>query len=108
VLLSWNIERDVNQCKGCRAKFDPERPACPDCGSGEYVFLENDPVPATKEGLLTQDQDLVMAIINAYSGAVGSVDSDLGKDSNSGGNFPEVSIPMDPLSKSPGNSLKLS
>jgi len=81
VLVSWNLEVDTEV-------------------NGRTV---TQPVPATKDGLLDQDIDFVMAIIDAWTDAVGGVDPELGKDSTSGGSFPEVTIPMELLSTSPGN-----
>jgi hypothetical protein len=72
VLTSWNLEDD-----------------------------ESRPVPATKEALLDQEFDFVMAIIDAWIDAVNGVDPDLGKDSTSGEHSPEVDIPMELLSASP-------
>lgn len=54
-----------------------------------------DPVPATLEGLHSQDLDLVLEIIGAWMSSIGSVSPDLGKDSNSGLRFPEGSLPME-------------
>jgi hypothetical protein len=79
VLTSWNLEDD-----------------------------DDKPVPPTKEGLLAQDPEFVMQIIAAWTDAVGGVDPELGKGSPSGPSFPEVNIPMDPLSSAPGSLLKLS
>jgi hypothetical protein len=60
-------------------------------------------IPPTKEGLLGQDPDFAMGVVNAWASAVGGVDEELGKDSNSGPRFPEVNIPMAALSTSPGS-----
>jgi hypothetical protein len=81
VLVSWNLEVEA-------------------VVNGEPV---DQPVPATKDGLLDQDPDFVMAIINAWTSAVGDVGDGLGKGSTNGAKFPEVSIPMELLSKSPGS-----
>lgn len=81
VLVSWNLEVET-------------------VVKGKPV---DQPVPATKEGLLDQDPEFVMAIVNAWTSAVGDVGGDLGKGSTNGANFPEVSIPMELLSKSPGS-----
>lgn len=64
---------------------------------------EDGPVATTKDGLLTQDPEFVMEIISAWIDAVNGVDAELGKDSTSTPQFPEVSIPMDTLSTSPGS-----
>jgi hypothetical protein len=63
--------------------------------------LEDDndkPIPATLEGLHSQDLDFVLEIIKAWMSAVSSVPKSLGKDSVSGVTFPEASLQMDPLS----------
>jgi hypothetical protein len=44
-----------------------------------------------------------MAIIKAWMSAIANVSSDLGKDSNSGGQSLAASLPMEPLSQSPSN-----
>lgn len=65
---------------------------------------ENDqPVPATYDGVIAQDFDFVMSLIAGWLQSMGGVDekSTLGKDSPSGMTFPEGSIPMEPLSPSP-------
>ncbi|MGH3381368.1 MAG: hypothetical protein ACRDP6_42215 [Actinoallomurus sp.] len=68
-LISWNLEDDDDQ-----------------------------PVPATHEGLLSQDLDFVLDLVKAWMDAVVSVPDDVGKGSASGVTFPEASLPMDPLS----------
>lgn len=59
--------------------------------------LEDDddqPVPATLDGLLSQDLDFVLQIIKAWMEAVTTPPESLGKGSPSGVQFPEGSIPM--------------
>jgi len=58
---------------------------------------KDEPVPATLEGVKDQDFDFVLSIIMAWIEAVAGVSADLGKDSRSGGTFPEAPIPMAPL-----------
>jgi len=58
------------------------------------------PVPATLDGILAQELDFTMAIINAWSEAVAGVSAPLAGGSNSGGTSPELSIPMEALSPS--------
>lgn len=65
-LLSWNLEDDDDQ-----------------------------PVPATRDGLLSLDIQDVMVIILAWFDAMLSIGEGLGKGSTSGSPFPEVSIPME-------------
>lgn len=69
----------------------------------EWNLLDDDdqPVPANLEGLQDQEFDFVLTIIMAWLNAVGAVSPDLGKDSNSGPRFPEVSLPTERLSPSP-------
>jgi hypothetical protein len=82
-LVSWNLEDDERDEDGKLTGRDI-------------------PVPATLEGLLTQDFDFVMDVISAWMDAVTGVPDDapgdLGKDFASGVTFPEASLPMDPLS----------
>jgi hypothetical protein len=88
-------------------------------GFGRYIFeltakllvewnVEDDegkPVPATLEGVCSQDGTMIMAIINALQAAVSGVPDPLPQSSPSGGPSPEVSaIPMEPLSLSPQSS----
>ncbi|MFI1728180.1 hypothetical protein ACH40E_02855 [Streptomyces acidicola] len=62
------------------------------------------PVPATFEGVCTQDSAMVMAILNALQAVTSGVPDPLPQSSPSGEPSPEVSIPMEPLSPSPQNS----
>jgi hypothetical protein len=70
-LISWNVEDDIGE-----------------------------PVPATVDGLFSQDLDLVMAVILAWQKAVGGVSGPLPQSSNGGGQFREASLPMEPWSPS--------
>lgn len=104
VLISWNLEDDARECAACSMRwFDFGEDACPKCGHEEWAVIESVPVPATKAGLLAQDMEFAMTIVNAWQAAVSNVGADLGKGSTNGANFPEVSIPMELLSKSPGS-----
>lgn len=71
-MLSWNLEDDFDQ-----------------------------PVPVTVEGILAQDVDFVIAVIRAWTKAISGVADPLGAGSTSGAQFPEASIPMEPVSKNP-------
>jgi hypothetical protein len=75
-LVSWNLEIDT-------------------AVNGEVI---TQPVPATLDGLLSQDLGFVLQIIEAWMEAVTSVSKSLGKASPSGVTFPEGSLPMEPLS----------
>jgi hypothetical protein len=101
VLVSWNLEDDARECRECAARWFDGAGECPKGHEADWIVVENAPVPATEAGLLEQDPDFVMAIINAWTSAVGDVGDGLGKGSTSGARFPEVSIPMELLSKSP-------
>lgn len=60
---------------------------------------ENDqPVPATLDGIRTQDLSFFFDMYTAWLGAVKEVSQDLGKGSASGVKFPEASLPMATLS----------
>lgn len=59
------------------------------------------PVPATLEGLLSQDFDFISAVIVRWATATSKIDEDLGKDSSSGDRSVEASIPMETLSPNP-------
>lgn len=61
---------------------------------------DGQPVPATAEGIDSEDRDLILQIINAWVDTLSGVDEELGKGSPSGSTFPEASIPMEPLSPS--------
>ena len=63
--------------------------------------LEDDddlPVPATFEGLKTQDIDFVKSIIDAWMKAMVAIPAPLPESSNDGETFPESSLPMETLS----------
>ncbi len=65
--------------------------------------LEDDddqPVPANFDGVGTLDPDVVMTIIMRWTQAISGVSETLGKDSTSGPQYPEASLPMAPLSPS--------
>lgn len=65
--------------------------------------LEDDddrPIPATLEGLCTQDVGFVFQIIDAWMSAVGDVAGPLGQSSNVGQQSLVASLPMAPLSPS--------
>ncbi|CAL9352075.1 hypothetical protein SUDANB1_00480 [Streptomyces sp. enrichment culture] len=70
-LVSWNVEDDAGQ-----------------------------PVPATYEGVCTQDVPMVLAILNAVRTASSGVSDPLPQSSPSGEPSEVASIPMAPLSES--------
>jgi hypothetical protein len=73
-------------------------------GSIDSWNLEDEkgtPVPATFDGVKTQDLDFIMAIVVAWMDAIAGVDPTLRASANGTGTFPEVSLPMEPLSSSP-------
>ncbi|MFC9821371.1 hypothetical protein ACFWG6_30825 [Streptomyces erythrochromogenes] len=70
-LVSWNVEDDNDQ-----------------------------PVPATLDGIKTQDLDLNLAIVNAWTTAMAGVSAPLEQSSTDGGSSLEGSIPMEILSSS--------
>lgn len=78
-------------------------------GFAKYLVswnLEDDddtPVPATLEGLRTQDLGFVFQIIEAWLDSVSAVAGPLAPPSSSGRPSLEGSLPMEPLSPSPEN-----
>lgn len=64
------------------------------------------PVPATREGLETQEFDFVMEIITSWMEALMAVAVPLGKRSPNGGPSPVASLPMEILSPNRVNSLQ--
>jgi hypothetical protein len=62
------------------------------------------PVPATFEGVCTQDATFVMEILDALQGTQSGVSDPLPESSPSGEPSPVESIPMEPLSESPQSS----
>ena len=60
-----------------------------------------DPVPTTYDGVVGQDYGFILAIIDAWMTAVADVDPTSRASANGGGTFPEVSLPMEPLSPNP-------
>lgn len=68
--------------------------------------LEGDddvPVPATPESVQAQDDEFVLDLITAWMEAVGGVSDPKEPSLNGGKPFPVASIPMEPLSPSPGS-----
>jgi hypothetical protein len=63
----------------------------------EEVDGEVKAVPATIDGLYAQDFDFVMEIINRWMASITNVPDGLGKESTSGDQSLEASIPMDEL-----------
>lgn len=61
------------------------------------------PVPASFEGLLSQEFDLVMAVINQWMDAVAGVSGPLDPPASGGPLSPVASLPMEPLSPNPPN-----
>lgn len=55
------------------------------------------PVPKTLKGLEAQDFDFVSLLVSTWIDTVSGVDESLEKKSNSGNQFPAVSIPMETL-----------
>lgn len=55
------------------------------------------PVPATVEGMKSQELDLVLAVISHWVEAMSGVDVELGKGSRSGVISPELELPMEAL-----------
>lgn len=65
--------------------------------------LEDDdgkPVPATLAGVQEQEMDFIMPVITAWMDAIASVPKAPPAPANGTGTFPEVSLPMEPLSVS--------
>lgn len=65
------------------------------------------PVPATPEGLLSEDWDFVMEILDAWMDAVAGVAAPLAQPSSGGSPSLMASIPMDVQSPSPPSSAML-
>jgi hypothetical protein len=65
---------------------------------------QDQPVPATLDGLMTQDFDFVLPVIIAWMEAVAGVAAPLKTASSSGTTTLEASLPMAPLSPSPESS----
>lgn len=61
---------------------------------------EGSPVPPTLEGLKSQDQPFLAALIEAWVDKAIRIPAPLGQGSNGGSSPPAVSIPMEPLSAS--------
>jgi hypothetical protein len=83
-----------------------------DQGGNHYVSkikewnLEDEddvPVPPTYAGFMDQDLNFQMAVAFAWLDAAIGTPGELGKDSSSGGQSPEVSIPMEVLSLVPAS-----
>lgn len=82
-LVSWNLEAPVYDDDG--------------------TVVGSTPVPATVEGMYTQDMEFVMAVIKAWMDAVAGVSAPLAPGSPSGAQSLEASMPMAPQSTSPAS-----
>ena len=60
-------------------------------------------IPPTFAGVKTQELGFVMQIVMAWMDAIAAVDPTSRASANGGGTFPEVSLPMEPLSLSQPN-----
>jgi hypothetical protein len=65
------------------------------------VTSKGQPVPATFDGLLTQDAAFVLKILHAWQANVTSAPPPLPSASPAGGSPPEASLPMEALPPSP-------
>jgi hypothetical protein len=65
---------------------------------------QGQPVPATFEGVCTQDATFIQEILDALQGSQSEVSDPLPQSSPSGEPSPVASIPMEPLSESPQSS----
>jgi hypothetical protein len=61
---------------------------------------DGSPVPATFDGVKAQELGFVMSVVMAWMDAVAAVDPTSRASANGTGTFPEVSLPMEPLSLS--------
>lgn len=66
----------------------------------DVVDDDDTPVPATLDGIKTQDLDFNLAIVNAWTTAMAGVPAPLEQPSTGGGSSLEASIPMETLSAS--------
>lgn len=69
-----------------------------------WTLLDPDteqPVPATRDGLMDQDADFAMMLVDAWMTAIGGVAAPLGGSSTSGPPSPVASIPMVERSPNP-------
>jgi len=89
VLVSWNL---VHNHDG--PPIDPDDP------DSELKWRDGDPVPTTLGGLLTQDFDLVLTMIQGWMEAVAGVPAPLVQPSTDGKPSLVESLPMEPRSQS--------
>jgi hypothetical protein len=78
-LIEWDLEHSRDHCK------DPEH-----TGADHYKI--GDPVPATPEGIATQENVMITQIIVAWQRAMQYVADDLGKGSMNGSSSQEASL----------------
>lgn len=64
---------------------------------------DDNPVPATREGVYGQDVDFILEIIGAWAEAVGGVNEDTKAESSNGLPSQVALLPMEPLSANQGN-----
>lgn len=61
---------------------------------------DDKPLPVTRENVLDQDLDMILAVAKAWVNGIAGVSDDLGKGSTSGPSFPVVNLPTEALSGS--------
>lgn len=64
------------------------------------LIEQGEPVPATVEGVRSQDFDFILEITLAWMDAIASVDTPLPPPASSPGSSQDLSLPMEPLSPS--------
>jgi hypothetical protein len=62
-----------------------------------------EPIPATVAGLMDQEFEFVLDIVHSWLNAIAQVPVPLPQPSKNGGSALELSVPMEPLSPSPGS-----
>jgi len=85
VLVSWNLEQSMDG---------------PLDDNDDPLWLEGDPVPVTLDGIMTQDLEMVLEIIEGWMEAAAGVSAPLAKPSSGGRPSLVESLPMVPLSQS--------
>jgi hypothetical protein len=100
-LTEWNLQDEFDQdvpavLAQCSHSGDPVNTETMKCGTHQDA---DDTCTIT--GVLAQETDFIFRIFNEWQKAMSGVSEDLGKDSSSGKQFQEVSMPMETSSQSP-------
>lgn len=104
MIEAWNLEDEARICPDGHIRFDEDE-TCAVCGAAVFEVADR-PVPATYDGIVSQDLDFIMELLSGAMEAASSAPPPLPGRSSSGGATPptselEAMIPMTPIQDSP-------